>query len=296
MKGRQDRREGRTQMSTKEAKVQPRTLKVPGATLYYEVRGSGPVLLCISGGPTDAGMFTDLAERLADRYTVVSYDQRGHSRSPLDGEPEDIPVALHADDAAAILEAVVDEPAYVYGNSGGGTIGLELVARRPGLVRTLVAHETFLMELLPDAARFRAEFDDISETYRAEGAFAGMGKFGAMVEEGGPKYGEEMQQTPPTPEAQEMMGRMAGNFDLFIAHELRSNGGYAPDLDALRNSSTRIVSAAGETSGEQAARRSAIALAERLGIPVTYLPGAHGGWGSDPQEFAERLHEVLQGR
>jgi pimeloyl-ACP methyl ester carboxylesterase len=282
-------------MSTQEARATlERTLKVPGATLYYEVRGSGPVLLCISGGPTDAGMFTDLAGRLADRYTVVSYDQRGHSRSTLDDEPEDMPVALHADDAAAILAAVGGEPAYVYGNSGGGTIGLELVARHPELVRTLVAHETFLMELLPDAPRFRSQFDDISETYRTEGVFAAMGKFGAMVEEGGPKYSEEMQQAQPTPEAQEMMGRMAGNFDLFIAQELRSNGSYMPDFDALRNASTRIVSAAGETSGEQAARRSAVALAERLGIPVTYLPGAHGGWGSDPEEFAERLHEVLQ--
>ena len=93
-----------------------------------------------------------------------------------------------------------------------------------------------------------------------------------------------------------MMARMAGNFDLFIAHELQSNGGYVPDVDALRNASTRIVSAAGETSGEQAARRSAIALAERLGITVAYLPGAHGGWGSDPEEFAERLHEALAGR
>ena len=27
---------------------------------------------------------------------------------------------------------------------------------------------------------------------------------------------------------------------------------------------------------------------------ATYLPGAHGGWGADPQEFAESLHEVLQ--
>jgi pimeloyl-ACP methyl ester carboxylesterase len=281
-------------MSTKEAKMQATTLKVPGATLYYEVRGAGPVLLCISGGPTDAGMFTDLAERLADRYTVVTYDQRGHSRSTLDGEPEDIPVALHAEDAAAILTAVAGEPAYVYGNSGGGRIGLELVARHAGLVRTLVAHETFLLELLPDAARFRAAFDDISETYRAEGAFAAMGKFGAMVEEGGPKYSEEMQQAPSSPEGQEMMARITGNFDLFIAHELRRNGEYVPDVDALRNGATRIVSAAGETSEEQAARRSALALAERLGIPVTYLPGAHGGWGSDPQEFAEKLNHVLQ--
>src|SRR5205809_3661020 len=109
-------------MSATEPSGETRTLKVPGATLYVETRGSGPVLLCISGGPTDAGMFTDLAGRLADRYTVVAYDQRGHSRSPLDGEPQDIPVSLHADDAAAVVGASGGEPAFVYGNSGGATI------------------------------------------------------------------------------------------------------------------------------------------------------------------------------
>jgi pimeloyl-ACP methyl ester carboxylesterase len=274
--------------------VDTRTLKVPGASLYVEVRGSGPALLCISGGPTDAGLFTDLGGRLADRYTVVAYDQRGHSRSDLEGAPEDIPVSLHAEDAAAILRAVGGRPAYVYGNSGGGTIGLELVARHPDLVRTLVAHEPPLMELLPDAERWRSAFEDISETYRAEGAFPAMGKFGALVEEGGPRYSEEMEQTPPTPESEEMMGRFVGNFDLFIAHEIRPIVAYVPDADVLRNVSTRIVSAAGETSGEQGARRAAIALADRLGVPVTYLPGGHGGWGSDPAEFADRLHDVLR--
>src|SRR5439155_9684601 len=167
-------------------------VKVPGATLYVETQGTGPVLLLIPGGPTDAGMFTDLVGRLADRYTAVAYDPRGHSRSKLEGEPEDIPVALHADDAAAILAAVGDEPAFVYGNSGGATIGLELVARHADLVRTLVAHEPPLMELLPDAERWRSVVNDISETYRAEGVFPAMGKFGASVEEGGPKYSEDM--------------------------------------------------------------------------------------------------------
>jgi pimeloyl-ACP methyl ester carboxylesterase len=123
----------------------------------------------ITGGPTDAAMFTDLAGRLADRYTVVSYDQRGHSRSTLDGEPEDIPVALHAVDAAAVLAAAGEKPAYVYGNSGGATIGLEIVARHPDLVRTLVAHEPPLMQLLPDAERWRSTFRDIDETYRTTG-------------------------------------------------------------------------------------------------------------------------------
>src|SRR5437764_8146072 len=133
-------RRRRTKMTTTRGSTETRMLKVPGATLHVEVLGTGPLLLCISGGPTDAGMFTDLAGRLADRYTVVSYDQRGHSRSALEGEPEDI-LALHADDAAAILATVEAEPAHVYGNSGGATIGLELVTRRPELVRKLVAHE-----------------------------------------------------------------------------------------------------------------------------------------------------------
>lgn len=280
-------------MSATGTEVKAREVKVPGATLYVEVRGSGPVLLCISGGPTDAGMFTDLGRRLADRYTVVSYDQRGHSRSELDAEPEDIPIALHADDAAAVLDSVANEPAHVYGNSGGGTIGLELLTRRPDLVRTLVTHEPPVMELLPDAPRWRSEFAELTETYRAHGVMPAMAKFGSLVEEGGPRYSEEPP-TPPTPEAQEMINRMPGNFELFIAHEIRQIVAYTPDFDALANSTTRIVSAAGENSGQQAARRAAIALAERLGNPVTYLPGAHGGRGLDPQEFAEKLYGALR--
>src|SRR5262245_1117602 len=281
-------------MTREATRLETATVDVPDATLYVEVRGSGPVLLCITGGPTDADMFTDLGGRLADRHTVVTYDQRGHSRSPLDGAPEDIAVALHADDAAAVLAAVDSGPADVYGNSGGATIGLDLVARHPGLVRTLVAHEPPLFALLPDAAHWHGALAEISEIYRTAGAFPAMAKFGAVVEEGGPKYSEELQQREPTPESQERMARMAGNFDLFIAHELGPISLYLPDFETLRESPTRIVSAAGETSGEQGASRAAVALAERLGIPVTSFPGAHGGWGSDPQEFAERLHAVLQ--
>jgi hypothetical protein len=31
--------------------VDAKTLNVPGARIYYEVRGAGPVLLCMPGGP-----------------------------------------------------------------------------------------------------------------------------------------------------------------------------------------------------------------------------------------------------
>jgi hypothetical protein len=46
------------------------TLRLPGAHLYYEVRGSGPVLLLICGGVYDAAGYAGFAEQLADRYTV----------------------------------------------------------------------------------------------------------------------------------------------------------------------------------------------------------------------------------
>src|SRR6476620_5856844 len=113
------------------------TLTVPGATLYYEVRGAGPTLLLICGGVYDAAGYAGLAGQLADRYTVVTYDRRGNSRSPLDSPPETQRIEVHADDAHRVLAAVGDDPAYVFGNSSGAMIGLELAARHPEQVRTV---------------------------------------------------------------------------------------------------------------------------------------------------------------
>jgi len=274
------------------------TVKVPGATLYYEVRGRGPVLLTIPGGPTDAGMFAALAEFLADRYTVVTYDPRGHSRSAFDGPPEDVTVAQHADDAARLIDEVSGEPAYVLGSSGGGTIGLELITRHPDKVKTLVVHEPPVMEVLPDRERWRGIFADIYDTYRSQGAFPAMGKFGQAVEEGGPRYSEQQQQQQgePDPEQAATMQRMLGNFDFFLGHEIRAIGGYVPDIAALKATRDRIVIGGGKTSGEQGAYRAARALADAIGIELTHFEGAHGGFGASEDAFAQRLRESLSAR
>ena len=57
------------------------TFDVPGAQLYYETRGSGPLMLMIPGANGDADAFGMVADRLAARHTVVTYDRRGFSRS-----------------------------------------------------------------------------------------------------------------------------------------------------------------------------------------------------------------------
>jgi pimeloyl-ACP methyl ester carboxylesterase len=277
---------------TASTQVRTGTLKVPGATLYFEVRGSGPVLLMIPGGPADAGSFDDLASRLADRYTVVAYDTRGNSRSALDGPAEDVPVAVHADDAHRLLASLGEEPALIYGSSGGAVIGLELVTRHPEQVRTLVAHEPPAFEVLPDAAEWRAKIRDIAHAYQTGGAFGGMQTFGEYVEEGGPKYEPPSE---PTPEDVASMTRMMGNFDFFLGHVIEAISGYTPDVETLKKAPTRIVIVGGENSGRQGARRAADALAGLLGTSVVSFPGGHGGFGSDPDELAAHLAAALSG-
>src|SRR6185437_8416956 len=94
------------------------TLKVPGASLHYEVRGSGPVLLMMPGGPADAGAFRDVAGKLADHFTVVTYDPRGLSHSALDGPlDEKRIVEVFADDVHRLLAAVAKGKAHVFANS-----------------------------------------------------------------------------------------------------------------------------------------------------------------------------------
>jgi pimeloyl-ACP methyl ester carboxylesterase len=280
-------------MSTQMKPVQVETLKVPGATLYYEVRGSGPVLLMIPGGPTDAGVYAEIAAVLAGRYTVVTYDPRGNSRSALDGPPEDWRPELHADDARRLLSAVADGPAHVFGNSGGALVGLALTAGHPESVRVLVAHEPPAMELLPDCEARRAAAQEIYDTYRREGVGPAMAKFLAAAGLEGPP-------PPPrggvTPEMAEGMARMGKNVDRFLAHGLRAISAYVPDVSALRAASTRVVVAGGQESRRQPAYQASAVLAARMGTTVVDFPGGHGGFGRHPAEFAETLHRILRER
>lgn len=262
------------------------TLRVPGATLHYEVSGAGPVLLLIPGGPADSGAFAPIRSVLSDRYTVVTYDPRGLSRSPLEGEPQDTTVQTFADDAYELLAVIDPGPAYVLGSSGGALVGLELVTRYPEQVRALVAHEPPLTRLLPDAdehARFGRE---VYDTYRSEGVGPAMGKFLASAE-----LDQDPPPVEPSQETAEMMARMQGNLDFFLGHMWLPLGDYAPDISRLR--SLPITVAVGEASEGQLAYRAAMALAEQLGKEPTVFPGDHGGFGSHPGAFARRLDGVI---
>lgn len=272
--------------------VKTERLGVPGASIYYEVRGSGPVLLMMPGGPADAGAFRRIADKLASHYTVVTYDPRGLSHSSLEGPIDDRRIIENsADDVHRLLKAITSEPAFVFASSGGAVIALELVTRHPEQVRTLVPHEPPSPDLQPDPVRERLAMEDIVRTYEAEGIGPAMQKFMVQtrIRSGPPPPppGE------PTPEMLEGMARMQRNMDFWLGHSFRSVAAYRPDFAALKAASTRIVPAVGGESRGELAHDGGLALAKRLGTEAVVFPGAHGGFDSNAPEFAVKLHEVL---
>ena len=266
------------------------TLDVPGARLYYERRGTGPPLLMI-GSPMDSTGFAGLAAALADRYTVVTYDPRGIGNSSREDTGQDVTPEDQADDVRRLISALGGEPADVFGSSGGAVVGLALVTAHPGQVRTLVAHEPPVIELLPDCAELRAQIRDIYDTYQAVGPDQAMAKFMAHTGLGGsPGPGADAPRWEPSPEQIAAMRATTGHF---LAHLIRPTTDYRPDIPALQAAPARVVVAAGATSRGQLANRTAVALAGQLGTSVVEFPGDHGGFLALPEQFGRVLNQVL---
>jgi clorobiocin biosynthesis protein CloN7 len=275
-------------MPGSDAKAQ--TLDVPGARLHYERQGAGPLLLMI-GSPMDSTGFAGLARALADHYTVVTYDPRGIGHSTREDPTQDVTPELQADDVHRLLSALGGGPAHVFGSSGGATVGLALVTAHPGQVRTLVAHEPPVIELLPDRDQVVAQIDDIYDTYRADGPDKAMAKF--MTHAGlnqPPGHEADAPRWQPSPE---QLATMRAATEVFLAHLLRPTTHFRPDLDALKTASTRIVVAVGATSKGQLAHRCAVTLADCLGTPVVEFPGGHAGFVFIPDQCGQVLDQVL---
>ncbi|WP_219470652.1 alpha/beta fold hydrolase [Nonomuraea rhizosphaerae] len=262
-------------------------LRVPGARLYYETRGSGPPLLMIHGGATDAGSFAATAPELAAHYTVITYDRRGNSRSRLDGQPADLRLDRQAEDAALLVEALADTPPHVFGSSGGAIVALELATRYRDRLGTVVAHEPPVPAVLADAAAQQAKYEAVHRTYRTRGVQAAFEQF--MTIDPGQDDPAADGDYPADPG---FGGRVEGNREFLLAHEMLPFTRYRPDLAALRAKLPALVLGLGRYRAE-VATRVVLTLADRLGTEATPFPGDHTGYMWRPREFAQALHATL---
>ncbi|MFE9633272.1 alpha/beta fold hydrolase [Streptomyces sp. NPDC006463] len=100
-----------------------------GTVIACDRTGEGPALVLVGGAfqVRDDPKWVELARRLGDRFTVVTYDRRGRGDSG-DGAAYD--VAREFEDLTAVIEgmAAPDGRAFVMGMSSGAVLALEAAA------------------------------------------------------------------------------------------------------------------------------------------------------------------------
>ena len=265
------------------------TLKVPGAQLFYEVSGSGPLLILIPGAAGVGEVFRPLAHELSARYQVVTYDRRGFSRSELDG-PQDYDYRLDtdADDVRRLIEHLTDKPATVFGSSSGAIVALEVISHSPERVQTVVAHEPPVVSLLPDAAKWLAFFDGVYDTYQEAGVPKAMHQFASGA------FGSVDHRLMERAMREHTNEYTLSNTRYWMEHELRQYPRVELDLAALAAHAERIVLAGGRDAQDQLPYQPNRVLAQQLGRDIVNLPGGHLGFVSYPTEFAKELIDALK--
>jgi pimeloyl-ACP methyl ester carboxylesterase len=261
-------------------------LEVPGARLYYETHGSGPVLLMVPGAGGTADSFRRVTEHLAAHYTVVIYDRRGFSRSRLDG-PQDYDRRLDtdADDVRRLIEHLSDESAIIFGSSSGGLIALKVLTRRPSVVRALVPHEPPAVRQLLGGQKWVDFFFAVYDLYRQSGMELALEKFRehAFAE-------SDRKHMAGAPKNEYTFS----NATYWFEHELRQYPAVDLDLDGLKAHADRIVLVAGRESLGYPTYEVNVELGKKLGRELIELPGGHIGFISQPAEFSRELVQLLR--
>lgn len=135
--------------------------------------GEGTPVVLLHAGIADRRSWYGVAERLS--APAIAYDRRGFGWSPPSPEP-----FTHLDDLLAVLDATVDGPAWLVGNSMGGVLALDAAVTAPERVAGLVLISPGVSggpppgELDPDTKRIEPALDaayeaqDVEEIARLE--------------------------------------------------------------------------------------------------------------------------------
>jgi pimeloyl-ACP methyl ester carboxylesterase len=115
--------------------------------IYLERAGQGvPILFLHTAGADSRQFHAQLSDvELGERFSMFAPDLPYHGRSfpprNWNGEPYQLDTEIYVEWCEAILEQVIAQPAILVGGSMGAAISLIMAARRPDLLRGVVALE-----------------------------------------------------------------------------------------------------------------------------------------------------------
>ena len=134
------------------------------ARIFYEVVGEGEPIVVVHGGPgLDHDYLRPGLDGLAQRNTIIYYDQRGTGRSTAPLVAETINIDAFIADIDALRETLGYERVSILGHSFGALIAMEYAARRPDNTVALI-----LMNPVEPGTRFAEATAERQATRRTE--------------------------------------------------------------------------------------------------------------------------------
>lgn len=138
-------------------------------TMNCRMLGSGHPLLLIMGYGSTMNLWEPrLLDRLAERYRLIVFDNRGIGGSETGTLP--FSIGQFAEDTAALLGSLGIGQAHVLGWSMGSLVAQELALRHPSLVGRLVLYASHCdAEMFPPSPEVLAQLTDTSGTPEERG-------------------------------------------------------------------------------------------------------------------------------
>lgn len=128
-----------------------------GTPIAFERSGEGPALVIVGGSLADHRFYAPLAEELAERFAVYTFDRRGRGQS---GDTQPYGVEREVDDVGALV-AHAEGPVLMYGHSAGSALALRAAASGLDIAKLALADPPFTP---------RGENDEAAKAEHAEQA------------------------------------------------------------------------------------------------------------------------------
>jgi pimeloyl-ACP methyl ester carboxylesterase len=250
-------------------------------------------MIAPAGG--DGWQYSSVAEILADEYKVICYDRRANGRSTMNA-PQNFEISQQSRDAVAVLHAVGETSAYIFGNSSGAVIALDMAKTQPEAVRAVVAHEAPIPRVLPTAKHWQRFFSNVYWTAFHFGSSLAALQF--MLGVRLPVI-ELIKATKDVnihreQSSEKYIGPEQAS-DILVKLELLPVTNYLPDVERIKQNGVKVVIAVGQWGLDRKAWyvKAAQILADQLGCELVVFPGHHGSFMDMPVEWAAALRDVL---
>lgn len=151
----------------------PQVERPDGASIHYELSGSGPPLLLLAPGGVSSQIeawqrsVIQPQRDLADEFTLIAMDQRHAGRSPAPAVP--FAYEQTVGDQLAVLDHAGVERALVMGGCIGCVYALRLIHQAPERIVGAVCQDPVGLDETNTLGTFYAMFDETMRVARAEG-------------------------------------------------------------------------------------------------------------------------------